>query len=170
MVADVNWRDVLSPELVRQIDDEISRQFAEGWRACQRSVAALEPRRNVVQASSSAEPDEESRRYPTKRAPKGFWDDRVVEAARDVAPSGLSSNDLIKRAQAKTHEHNLSRSSFNVIAARLQSERRIRKDEGSSLWFLGEAEQDTSAIDDDDGGREPHRPHQLSPDFYDAAD
>ena len=33
MAKSLDWRNVLAPDVVRQIEDEMSRKFAEGWYA-----------------------------------------------------------------------------------------------------------------------------------------
>ena len=43
MAKSLDWRTVLAPEVVRQIEEEMGRKFAEGWyayeRACRRGCA-----------------------------------------------------------------------------------------------------------------------------------
>ena len=38
MAKSLDWRTVLAPDVVQQIEDEMSRKFAEGWYAYERAL------------------------------------------------------------------------------------------------------------------------------------
>ena len=76
MAKSPDWRNVLAPDLVQQIEDEMGRKFAEGWnayeRALQESMRQIAPppevreRRPAVQGGSS-------RSEGQARVPRGHW-------------------------------------------------------------------------------------------------
>jgi hypothetical protein len=132
MAKNVRWRDVLSPDLVGEIDDDINRQFAEGWRACQRATAALEPTRNI---SSSHRDEDGARPYPSDRAPRGFWSGLLEQEARERFPRELPLNEAMPTVQARTNEFKLARSSLNAAITTLEHKGRLRR-EGKKLFWI----------------------------------
>jgi hypothetical protein len=122
MARPLDWRNVLAPDVVRQIEDEMSRKFAEGWYAYERALR--EGMREIA-------PPPEVRDH---RPADGYWDDLIVEILKSVEPDRLAYTDLMARVQGQAQEHKLARSSFNVSLERLERQGRIGKDGHSWFW------------------------------------
>ena len=137
MAKSLDWRTVLAPEVVQQIEDEMSRKFAEGWyayeRALQEGMREIAPPPEV-RDHKAADQNRGTRSHAGPRAPRGYWDDLIVQVLKSVEPGRLGYTDLMTRVQGKTQEHNLARSSFNVSLERLERERKIGKDGNSWFW------------------------------------
>jgi hypothetical protein len=136
MAKSLDWRTVLAPEVVRQIEEEMDRKFAEGWyayeRTLQEGMRAIAPPPEV----RDHRPNESSgspRGHAGPRAPRGYWDDLIVQVLKSVEPDRLGYTDLMARVQGKTQEYKLARSSFNVSLERLEGEGKIGKD--GNWWF-----------------------------------
>jgi hypothetical protein len=135
MADKVNWRDVLSADLVRQIDADIGRQFAEGWAACQRAVASLTPSRSAdVIPPTPADANADARAYPSQRAPRGFWARLLSQELRERFPEPLPLRDAMRSVQARADRFELARSSLNVAVDRLELEGKLRRDHGKLFW------------------------------------
>jgi hypothetical protein len=136
MAKSLDWRTVLAPEVVQQIEDEMSRKFAEGWfayeRALQESMGEIAPPPEV-RDHKAADQSRGTRSHAGPRAPRGYWDDLIVQVLKSVEPDRLGYTDLMTRVQGKTEEHNLARSSFNVSLERLEHDGKIGKD--GHRWF-----------------------------------
>jgi hypothetical protein len=137
MAKSLDWRTVLASDVVRQIEDEMSRKFAEGWYAYERALQ--ERMREVapppeVRDHRAADPGGSPRSRAQPRVPRGFWDDLIVQTLEGVHPERLSYTELMARVQGKAHDHNLARSSFNVSLERLEREGKITKDGNSRFW------------------------------------
>jgi hypothetical protein len=137
MAKSLDWRTVLAPDVVRQIEDEMSRKFAEGWyayeRALQEGMREIAPPPEV-RDRRPADQGGSARRQAGPRAPRGYWDDLIVESLKSVEPDRLAYTDLMTRVQGRAREHHLARSSFNVSLERLEREGRIGKDGHSWFW------------------------------------
>jgi hypothetical protein len=137
MARSLDWRNVLAPDVVRQIEDEMSRKFAEGWyayeRALQDSMREIAPPPEV-RDHRPADEGRSTRRQTGPRAPRGYWDDLIVEVLKSVEPDRLAYTDLMARVQGQAKDHTLARSSFNVSLERLEREGRIGKDGHSWFW------------------------------------
>jgi hypothetical protein len=137
MARSLDWRNVLAPDVVRQIEDEMSRKFAEGWyayeRALQEGMREIAPPPEV-RNHRPADEGRSTRRQAGPRAPRGYWDDLIVEVLKSVEPDRLAYTDLMARVQDRARDHNLARSSFNVSLERLEREGRIGKDGHSWFW------------------------------------
>jgi hypothetical protein len=137
MAKTLDWRNVLAPDVIRQIEDEMSRKFAEGWYAYERALQ--EGMRDIapppeVHEHRPADQGGSTRRQAGPRAPRGYWDDLIVEVLKSVEPDRLAYTDLMTRVQGQAQEHKLARSSFNVSLERLEGEGRIGKDGRSWFW------------------------------------
>ena len=137
MAKSLDWRNVLAPDVIRQIEDEMSRKFAEGWyayeRALQDSMREIAPPPEV-RDHRPADEGRSTRRQAGPRAPRGYWDDLIVEVLKSVEPDRLAYTDLMTRVQDRAPEHHLARSSFNVILERLEQKGRISKEGHSWFW------------------------------------
>jgi hypothetical protein len=137
MTRSLDWRNVLAPDVVRQIEDEMSRKFAEGWYAFERALR--EGMREIapppeVREHRPADQGGSIRRQAGPRAPRGYWDDLIVEVLKSVDPDRLSYTDLMARVQGRAKDHTLPRSSFNVSLERLERAGSIGKDGHSWFW------------------------------------
>jgi hypothetical protein len=134
----MDWRSVLAPELVQQIEDEIKRKYAEGWRDYGR---ALQARMREMPDAVDVEPERSdnvsSPRSVGIRAPRGYWLRRIEEEVKAVAPDGLLLKDAYHRVREHSSQYDLARSSFNVALMALVHQGRIRRD-GSMLFWAGE--------------------------------
>ena len=137
MAKSLDWRTVLAPEVVRQIEEEMDRKFAEGWyayeRALQDGMRAIAPPPEVRDHRPN-DPTGSTRGHAGPRAPRGYWDDLIVQVLKSVEPDRGGYTDVMARVQGKTHEYKLPRSSFNVSLERLEGEGRIAKDGHSWFW------------------------------------
>ena len=137
MAKSLDWRGVLAPEFIRQIEDEMDRKFAEGWyayeRALQEGMHAIAPPPKV-RDHRPTDPSGSVRGHAGPRAPRGYWDDLIVQVLKSIEPDRLGYADLMARVQGKTQEYKLARSSFNVSLERLQAEGKIAKDGNSWFW------------------------------------
>jgi hypothetical protein len=137
MAKSLDWRTVLAPEVVGQIEQEMDRKFAEGWyayeRALQEGMRAITPPPEV-RGPRSVDQGGSSRGHAGPRAPRGYWDSLIVQVLKSVEPDRLGYTDLMARVQGKTQEYKLARSSFNVSLERLDGEGKIAKDGNSWSW------------------------------------
>jgi hypothetical protein len=137
MAKSLDWRTVLAPELVREIEEEMGRKFAEGWyaheRALQEGMRAIMPPPEV-RDHRPTDMSGKARGHAGPRAPRGYWDDLILQALKGVQPDRLGYTDLMARVQGKTQEYKLARSSFNVSLERLEGEGKIAKDGNSWFW------------------------------------
>jgi hypothetical protein len=137
MAKSLDWRNVLAPDVIRQIEDEMSRKYAEGWyayeRALQESMRDIAPPPEV-RDHRPADEGRSTRRQAGPRAPRGYWDDLIVGVLKSVEPDRLAYTDLMARVQGQAKDHGLARSSFNVSLERLEREGRIGKDGHSWFW------------------------------------
>jgi hypothetical protein len=137
MAKTLDWRNVLAPDVIRQIEDEMGRKFAEGWyayeRALQKGMREIAPPPEVRDHRPADEAGG-TRRQAGPRAPRGYWDDLIVDVLKSVEPDRLGYTDLMTRVQSRAEEHHLARSSFNVSLERLERERKIGKDGHSWFW------------------------------------
>jgi hypothetical protein len=137
MAKPLDWRNVLAPDVIRQIEDEMGRKFAEGWyayeRALQGGMREIAPPPEV-RDHRPTDQGGSARRQAGPRAPRGYWDDLIVETLKSVEPDRLAYTDLMTRVQGRAREHHLARSSFNVSLERLEREGRIGKDGHSWFW------------------------------------
>lgn len=141
MAKSIDWRTVLAPDVVQQIEDEMARKFADGWYACERALQ--EAMREIapppeVRDRRPADQSGSTRSHAQPRAPRGFWDDLIVEVLKGIEPDRLAYTDLMARVQGRTQEHKLARSSFNVSLERLEREGKIGKE--GHWWFWREPE------------------------------
>lgn len=137
MAKSPDWRNVLAPDLVQQIEDEMSRKFAEGWNAYERALQesmrqiapppAVRDRRPTVRGPNT-------RSAAQGRVPRGYWAGLIIEVLEGVRPERLSYTDLMTRVQGRSQEHHLARSSFNVSLERLERDGKVGRDGNS--WFL----------------------------------
>ena len=157
MAKSLDWRTVLAPEVVQQIEDEMSRKFAEGWyayeRALQEGMREIAPPPEV-RDHKAADQNRGTRSHAGPRAPRGYWDDLIVQVLKGVEPGRLGYTDLMTRVQGKTEEHNLARSSFNVSLERLERDGRIGKDGHSWFWRAPATRVSRSADEPATGGKE----------------
>ena len=153
----LDWRTVLAPDVVRQIEDEMSRKFAEGWyayeRALQESMRDIAPPPEV-RDRRPADQSGEARSRSQPRAPRGYWDELIVQTLKAHEPDRLGYTDLMARVQGKAQEHNLARSSFNVSLERLEREGKIGKDGSSWFWRGPVSGAMPSDAESDSGGRQ----------------
>jgi hypothetical protein len=137
MAKSLDWRTVLAPEVVGQIEEEMDRKFAEGWyayeRALEEGMRAITPPPEV-RSRRPADQGGSPRGHAGPRAPRGYWDDLIVQVLKSVEPDRLGYTDLMARVQGKTQEYKLARSSFNVSLERLEGERKIAKNGNSWFW------------------------------------
>jgi hypothetical protein len=152
MAKSLDWRTVLASDVVRQIEDEMSRKFAEGWYAYERALQ--ERMREVapppeVRDHKAAEPGRSPRSRAQPRVPRGYWDELIVQTLEGVRPERLAYTDLMARVQGKAHEHNLARSSFNVSLERLEREGKVGKDGHSWFWRAPRGRASPSSAADD---------------------
>lgn len=133
MADEMNWRDVISGALARQIDAEIGRQFAEGWAACQRAVAKLTPNRAPDVVSPELR-ETDTRAYPNERAPRGFWAGLLAREVRERFPEPLPLKDAMRRVQARTDQFGLARSSLNAAVQMLERDGKLRRDGKKLFW------------------------------------
>jgi hypothetical protein len=152
MAKSLDWRNVLAPDVIRQIEDEMSRKFAEGWyayeRALQEGMREIAPPPEV-RDHRPADQGGSTRGHAGPRAPRGYWDDLIVEVLKSVEPDRLGYTDLMARVQGKAHEHNLARSSFNVSLERLEREGKVAKDGNSWFWRAPRSRASPSGAADD---------------------
>lgn len=155
MAKSPDWRNVLAPELVRQIEDEMGRKFAEGWnayeRALQEGMRQIAPPPEVRERRPAAQAGSTRRQA---RVPRGHWAGVIVEVLESVEPERLSYTDLMTRVQGRSPEHHLARSSFNVSLERLERDGKIGRDGNS--WFLRTpaVRASSSGAGDDDGNKQ----------------
>jgi hypothetical protein len=137
MAKSLDWRTVLAPELVRQIEDEMGSKFAEGWyayeRALQEGMREMAPPPEV-RGRRPADQSGSARSHAQPRAPRGYWDDLIVDVLEGAQPDRLAYGDLMARVQSETQDHKLARSSFNVSLERLEREGRIGKEGHWRFW------------------------------------
>jgi hypothetical protein len=137
MAKSLDWRTVLAPEVVGQIEEEMARKFAEGWyayeRALQEGMRALTPPPEVRDHRSN-DASGSPRGHAGSRARRGYWDDLIVQVLKSVEPDRLGYSDLMARVQGKAQDYKLARSSFNVSLERLEGEGKIAKDGNSWFW------------------------------------
>ena len=157
MAKSLDWRTVLAPDVVRQIEDEMSRKFAEGWyayeRALQEGMREIAPPPEVRERRT-ADQSRSTRSHAGPRAPRGYWDDLTVQILKDVEPERLAYTDLMTRVQGRAQDHHLARSSFNVSLERLEREGRIGKDGHSWFWRAPATRVSPSEDEPDTGGKE----------------
>lgn len=155
MAKSLDWRTVLAPDIVQQIEDEMSRKFAEGWYAYERTLQ--EGMREIAPPSEvrnhkAADQSRGARSHAGPRAPRGYWDDLVVRVLKSIEPDRLGYTDLMSRVQGQAQEHSLARSSFNVSLERLEREGVIGKDGHSWFWRSPAALAPSSGAGPDTGG------------------
>lgn len=154
MAKSPDWRNVLAPDLVQQIEDEMGRKFAEGWnayeRALQESMRQIAPPPEVRERRPAAQGG--STRGQA-RVPRGHWAGLILQVLESVEPERLSYTDLMTRVQARSQEHHLARSSFNVSLERLERDGKIGRDGNS--WFLRVPSVGASSSDAGDEGGNP---------------
>ena len=157
MAKSLDWRTVLAPDVVRQIEDEMSRKFAEGWyayeRALQEGMRGIAPPPEV-RDHRPADQSGDARSHSQPRAPRGYWDDLIVQVLKAQEPDRLGYTDLMARVQGNTQEHNLARSSFNVSLERLEREGKIGKDGNSWFWREPASRATPSDAGSDSGGKQ----------------
>ena len=141
MAKTVDWRQLLAPEYVRQIEEEISEQFAAGWRAYGR---VLRERMRDVPPPEACSPrkgqdtgSEEPASYPKNRAPRGLWPTLIERVLKASSPMGVSYPELMRLVQAEAQGYNLARSSFNVALEKVEGDGNAIKQ--NSLWFWHES-------------------------------
>jgi hypothetical protein len=161
MAKSLDWRTVLAPDVVQQIEDEMSRKFAEGWYAYERALQ--ERMREItpppeVRDHKAAEQNRGTRSHAGPRAPRGYWDDLIVQVLRSVEPDRLGYTDLMSRVQGKAQEHNLARSSFNVSLERLEREGSIGKDGHSWFWRAPPVQAPSAGAEPDTGDEQLSAP------------
>jgi hypothetical protein len=154
MAKSLDWRNVLAPDVVRQIDDEMSRKFAEGWyayeRALQEGMRAITPPPEI-RDHRPADQGGSTRRNAGPRAPRGYWDDLIAQVLRSLEPDRLGYADLMARVQGETQEYTLARSSFNVSLERLEREGKIGRDGHRWFWRAPPVRGSSSAVGSDTG-------------------
>jgi hypothetical protein len=157
MAKTLDWRTVLAPEVVRQIEEEMGRKFAEGWyayeRTLQEGMRAITPPPGV-RDHRPADPSGSVRGHAAPRAPRGYWDDLIVQILKSVEPDRLGYTDLMARVQGKSQEYKLARSSFNVSLERLEGEGKIAKDGNSWCWRATPARASSSGAGSDTGNEQ----------------
>lgn len=161
MAKSLDWRTVLAPDVVRQIEDEMSRKFAEGWYAHERALQ--ERMREVapppeIRDHRPADQGRSTRGRGGPRAPRGYWDDLIVQVLKSVEPDRLGYTNLMARVQGQAQEHNLARSSFNVSLERLEREGRIGKHGHSWFWRAPPAGASSSGAGSDAGDAQVSAP------------
>jgi hypothetical protein len=166
MAKSLDWRTVLAQEIVRQIEEEMDRKFAEGWyayeRALQEGMRAITPPPEV-RGHRPADQGGGPRGHAGPRAPRGYWDDLIVQTLKSVEPDRVGYTDLMARVQGKTQEYKLARSSFNVSLERLEGEGKIAKDGNSWFWRATAVRASSSGPGSDTGSERLSAPASDNP-------
>ena len=161
MAKSLDWRTVLAPEVVRQIEEEMGRKFAEGWyayeRALQEGMRAMTPPPEV-RDHRPTDPSGSPRGHAGPRAPRGYWDDLIVQVLKSVEPDRLGYTDLMARVQGKSQEYKLARSSFNVSLERLEGDGKIAKEGNSWFWRATPVRASSSGSGSDTGNEQLSAP------------
>lgn len=117
-----NWRQILAPEIVDQIDAEMASKFMDGWNAHHRALSdwakSAVPPDHAEEAGARMGADQ-SRRYPTKRAPRRYWHNLILKR---VGEAGSMSTKALRERVSAEGEYDLGRSSYANALSALESE------------------------------------------------